>query len=194
MRRKKLQGLLAITLLLLCFASRVDAESEPVYDKAVYDPESKRYFMLLNLRAPPGTPYPRNEGLPWGEAERDARSRSYQGVQGRLAVVNTPEIHEFLLKTFRPDVETWIGLRYWCARRQLQSTDGAVHGRDAFKAWDPNWQQDVYACKSAVMNNPHEEQYMPVAYNPVSKGFRWIGKGWFKRYWAAFVEFPTGKP
>lgn len=187
----KTRILLAVLLLLFVASPAVAQTLKPVYDTPVYDAEAKRYFELVNARAPAGTPYPRAEGLNWGEANKAARAQVYKGVRGQLAIVDTVGIHFFLLETFHPDVETWIGLRYWCSNHTLQWVDGTFLKPGSFAAWDRNWNQDIYSCKSAAMGN--QPQYMPVAYSKMPN-FTWIGKGWFKRYYLYFVEFPTGKP
>jgi len=181
-----------VVCVLLATSCAATAQSPaPLYDKPVYDPDAKRYFALIKLRPPNGNPY--YEGMSWGEADADARSKSYNGVQGRMAIVDSVKVHEFLLTTFHANVPAWIGLRYWCNRRQAEWSDGKFLQPGGFQAWDPVWNQDVYSCKSAAVIKG--EQYMPVAYNSVSQGaFRWIGKGWTKHYLTYFIEFPTGAP
>jgi Lectin C-type domain len=166
----------------------------PIFDTPIYDPEAKRYFELVNATPPPGTPYPRNEGFDWDGAAADAAKHTFKGVQGRLAVIDAIEVHEFLLRNFRPDSEAWIGLRYWCTRHKLEWSNGQFMDPGAFNAWAEEWNRDMFTCKSGVnATNPNAEQFAPIAYSHVPE-FRWIGKGWSKRYLYYFVEFPTGKP
>jgi hypothetical protein len=154
-----------------------------LYDTPIYDPVSKSYFALAWAHK---TVY---RGTDWLTANAEARSREYKGIHGRLAVVDSLEIHEFLERTFHPNVDVWIGLRYWCQKKTLEWSNGRTAKR-SFQAWDVNWQQDIYACKSGDKNT----DFMPVAYTPTDKGFRWIGKGRHKEYFAYFVEFPTAHP
>lgn len=156
----------------------------------IYDPASKSYFEMVDgvksklISSGEGV----WEGPRWGEAYRFAQERVYKGVRGRLAIVKSFETHAFLLRTFHPDSEAWIGLRYWCKARQLQWSDGTTADGHSYKAWAKNWRQDVYACASSVPN-----EYMPVAYS-AAPSFQWIGKGINKRYYYFFVEYPTGHP
>jgi hypothetical protein len=152
-----------------------------LYDTPIYDPDSKSYFALI---------WARTENVyrayTWDMANKQAVTRQYKGVHGHLAVVDSVEVHEFLQHTFHTPCETWIGLRYWCGPRSLQWVDSHYWKPGSFAAWDANWKQDVYACAGG------KTDYMPVAYEPVAKGFRWIGKGVGKEYAAYFIEFPTG--
>jgi Lectin C-type domain len=156
-----------------------------LYDTPVYDAVSKRYFALYWARREA------YHGTNWQDSEQLARSHYYKGVQGRLAIVDTPEIHSFLLQTFHQPCEAWIGLRYWCDARTLQWSGGKKWTPGSFKAWAKQWKQDVYACNSKA---DHVVDYMPVAYSAAGNGFRWVGKGRVKEFFAYFVEFPTGKP
>src|SRR6185437_1006304 len=158
-----------------------------IYDKPIYDPDSKRYFALIWAHDPANNYLPTT----WGTAYNQALTREYKGVRGRLAIVDTLEVHSFLERTFHPNVDAWIGLRYWCGGKMLQWADGKTWAKGGFQAWDANWKQDVYACNSG---DGKGKEYMPIAYSAVDQGFRWIGKGWHKGYFAYFVEFPTGEP
>ncbi len=50
----------------------------------------------------------------WRVSSGLAAKRGFKGRQGRLAIVDSQEVHEFLRDTFRPDRSSWIGLRYFC--------------------------------------------------------------------------------
>jgi hypothetical protein len=154
-----------------------------VINKPAYDPVSKRYFELVSLEAA-------GDGT-WLKTEKFAEDQFFMGVHGRLAIVDSIEIHEFLLRTFRPNYSQWIwiGLRYLCRQRQLQWSDGSLWKVGSFEAWDTNWKQDIYFC--AGTDDPND--WAPVAYAP-TPNFRWIGKGRGKGYEWAFIEFPTGHP
>lgn len=146
----------------------------------VYNPASKSYFELVTLQSP----------LAWIHAAEAARMRVFKGVHGRLAIVRNIDTHDFLERTFHPNVPTWIGLRYWCRAHVLQWADGEIDKAGSFGAWDKNWKQDIYDCP---VGGPATD-YMAVAYSPIEDGFRWIGKGWTKVYSAYFTEYPTGHP
>lgn len=159
-----------------------DAAPGQLIGVPVYDPDSKHYFALMHV----GTePYP---GM-WDKVANAAKRQSYKGVRGRLAVVDSFEIHEFLLRTFKPSryQAIWIGMRYLCRAKKLEWSDGRIFQPGSFQAWDQNWKQDVYVCSER--NDPND--WAPVAYSPQ---FRWIVKGRHKQYDWYFVEFPTGHP
>ena len=191
--RFRLRMAIFFGLLVLTASGRSAHAQAPYYDIPVYDAEAKRYFMLVNARLP-GSVYPRNEGLTWELADREARARVYKGVHGRLAVVDSLEVHEFLLRTFHADVPGWIGLRYLCRTHRLLRADGSFMSASSFKAWDQEWKQDDGGCQGKLdaQQTVFGEQYMPIAYS--TPKFDWMAKGWQKRYLIYFVEFPTGHP
>jgi hypothetical protein len=154
-----------------------------LWDTPVYDAVSGRYFALIWAHK---NVY---QGVTWETAAAEAKSRSYKGARGGLAVVDTIEVHEFLERTFHPSDWIWIGLRYACATRTLLWADGKVW-KPGFSAWDANWKQDIYACSSG----DQATDFMPIAYSPVEKGFRWIGKGRHKGYYGYFVEYAVVQP
>ncbi len=147
----------------------------------VYDPVSKRYFAMMQSDT---------NAWMWLDVYRQARGRWYKGVQGRLAIVDTLEVHEFLLQHFRLKYfqDAWIGLRYLCKAHKLIWSDGQPYQPNGFEAWDKNWKQDIYFCNSGN-GNPNE--WAPIAYSPQ---FTWIGKGPSKGYQWYFMEYPTGHP
>lgn len=196
MVRRVLGSLLAILLLplawlpaLACPYERpipgVAAADGVLYDTPIYDPDSKRYFALVWAHRAD------DHGTNWATAYAAAKERQYKGALGRLAVVDSIEVHDFLLKTFHPPCEAWIGLRYWCTARSLEWANGVMVKPGSFQAWDREWRQDVAACASSGVQG---KEYMPVAYSKTEGGFRWIGKGIHKEYFAYFMEFPTGQP
>jgi len=194
MTRFRLRTVIPLTLFLLAAFGRSAHAQAPYYNIPVYDAEAKRYFMLVDARLP-GSVYPRNEGLTWEGADEEARARLYKGVHGRLAIVDSIEVHEFLLRTFHADVPAWIGLRYLCRTHRLLKADGSFMNASSFKAWDPVWNQDTGGCQGKLdtMRPVFGEIYMPVAYY-AHPTFDWVAKGWAKRYLLYFVEFPTGHP
>lgn len=185
-RRKYLLWVLA-SLMVIGSWHRVWAQDaaadygRPTYEKPMYDPVSKRYFELVGYWE-----------HPWREAVTDARKQVFMGVPGQLAVVDSLEIHEFLLRNFRTDQFTWIGYEYWCAAQALVDSNGQHIVKPDFQAWAPKWNPDPYACNDGVL--PKDRDYSPIAYTPVSQGFRWTGWGPAKHFHAYFVEFRTGHP
>jgi hypothetical protein len=173
--------MILVATILTGISSVARAVDVPMYGKPIYDPAAKKYFELIwafNLK--------------WKEADAVARTQQYLGAQGRLAIVDNIEVHEFLLRTFRPNEITWIGLRYWCGAQSLEDSMGKRTTQPEFQAWAPQWRADPYACNGGVLAK--DQEYSPVAYTPVDKGFRWTGWGGAKVFNAYFIEFPTGHP
>lgn len=174
---------LLVVLISMTYAAHAQQPPDQRIGLPVYDPVSKRYFALM--RADPA-----NWGTMWGAVARQAERQTYKGVRGRLAIVDSVDVHEFLLRTFHPNQYqyVWIGLRYLCGPKKLEWSDGRMLQPGSFQAWDPNWKQDIYACNS----NPGDRtEWAPVAYSPQ---FKWIVKGLHKGYDWYFIEFPTGQP
>lgn len=145
----------------------------------IYDPGSKRYFVMMHTSGQ-GT---------WDKVYAEARGLAYKGVQGRLAIVDSFEVHDFLLthwplKYFE---DAWIGLRYLCRARKLVWSDGKAFNPMEFAAWDKVWKQDIYFCGD--IHDPND--WAPIAYSPQ---FTWIAKGRHKGYQWYFMEYPTGHP
>ncbi|WP_299614801.1 C-type lectin domain-containing protein [Pelagibius sp.] len=154
-------------------------------DPPIYNPASKSYFQLLTTTGGQGY---------WGSALEQARAQVFKGVRGRLAVVDTSETHEFIMKQFDMSNPIWIGLRYWCSFRMLEwvglrpySPTDPGH----FHQWHPQWARHGQGC---VPGSSGPRAYMGVYYQPLGKQTaRWqaarAGKG-FSLY---LVEFPTGE-
>jgi len=182
--------LLSLAAVLTIIGSTFAATAEEVgYNTPVYDPVAKRYFAIVDGHNPQDI----YRGINWIHAYAQAQTREFHGVRGRLAIVDSLEVHEFLMRTFRPKSETWVGLRYMCLAHKLETSAGRALAKNSFQAWDPNWNQDSYHCNQPEEAKP-QDKFEPVAYTPVDKGFRWIVKGWGKEYFAYFIEFPTGQP
>ena len=182
---------IVVGLIIAGFARTALAQDVPIesYDvKPVYDPVAKRYFAYM-----PSNPDHVQWRDGWEWVDKMAKHLVFHGVHGRLAIVDTLEVHEFLLRTFHPkytDGPAWFGLHYLCNERQLQWSDGHFWKPGDFQAWDAQWNQDIYFCSGAAV---HPGTFAPIAYEP-APNFRWIGKGSGKGYEMAFVEFPTGGP
>ena len=102
-----------------------------LYDTPIYDPGSKSYFALI---------WARRENIyrafTWAMADKQAATREYKGVHGRLAIVDTVEVHEFLERTFHTPCETWIGLRYWCGPQKLQRQDSPNYNQTQLNSYN----------------------------------------------------------
>jgi hypothetical protein len=183
-------GRIFLLLFLVAGLARSAAASDPqnvfegqLVGVPVYDPGSKRYFALERPQLEP------QQFTMWPAVEKQAEDQSYKGVRGRLAIVDSAEVHEFLLRTFRPNQYQfiWIGMRYMCDQRKLVTVDGRTVPQGGFLPWDKNWHPDPYACKD---HNRQPEDFAPVAYTPNMKS--WIILGRDKGYPWYFIEFPTG--
>lgn len=184
-------ALAVIAGMLVVLAARAVAAA-PLYDTPVYNPDTKSYFELVLIRTTKYS-YRNSPDVNWPQAFELAKSRSYKGAQGRLAVVRDLATHEFLMRTFKTETPTWIGLRWWCADHKLQFVDGKMWSRGTFQAWDAKWDHSgVQRCEE--YQSYKKPEFMPVAYSPVQEGFRWFAQGWHKAYYAYFVEYPTGHP
>lgn len=167
--------------LVIAGAARADDSLGTPTGIPIYDPVSKHYFALMDsVKA--------NWGTMWRKVYQQARGHWYKGAQGRLAIVDTFEKHDFLLTHFPLKYwqDAWIGLRYFCEAKKLQWVSGRQWKRGSFEAWATPWNQDPVMCTA---HTPTE--YAPVAYNPK---FQWIAKGENKGYDWYFIEYPTGHP
>ena len=169
------------------------AAAEPLYDTKVYNPEGKSHFELVRNQQ-----VGRSISIRWAAARRLAQQRTFKGVRGRLAVVKSRQVNDFLRQTFRPERATWIGLRYLCRFNKLQWVTGEVNPNTGYANWDLIWNHngsrgstlgrlDKTKCEKVV----HE--YWPVHYWGINHGFRWNANGTIKEFDTFFVEYPTGK-
>jgi len=150
----------------------------------VYNPQAKRYFAFMRAVTEP------QSMTMWDSVEKQAEGQFFKGVRGRLAIVDSIEVHDFLLRNFHPNQYqfVWIGLRYFCKTKKLEWSDGRVMQPGSFRMWDKPWYRDAYTCSDR--NNPKE--YAPVAYT--AEMHSWIASGRHKGYDWYFIEWPTGKP
>jgi len=173
--------------------------SQGLYNKKVYNAETKSYFELYSSDAsdPKWKDNVRDFGhIKWQQANELVRKRWFKGVRGRLAVVKSRQTHEFLKKNFRPNGPAWIGLRYWCRFRKLQWVTGEIHKLNAFQAWGPVWNiagaaphknKGIAGCSAA------KRDFLPVHYWRMQDGFFWNANARLKEWNQVFIEYPTGK-
>ncbi len=189
--------IIAIGALTLNISAPVNAE--PVYNKPVYNPTSKSYFELYSPDAddPKKRPVSISGGIEWIHAARIAHKKSFRGTRGRLAIVNTQQIHEFLRDTFDPAGAVWIGLRYWCRYNKLQWVNGKFHPFDGFHKWGRHWNQNaaqpLQGPKPPYCPRSHKKATLGVHYWGTNHGFFWNANGTYKQFNALFIEYPTGK-
>lgn len=173
-------------LLSICLVSAAMAQEAPpsaLIGTPVYDPQAKRYFEVVRLGV--------GEHSTWTGSARDVGTLVYEGVHGRLAIIDSLEVHEFLLRTFHLGIynPAWIGLRYLCSKKQLQWVDGRLWKPGEFQAWNTPFTQDPFFCSG--VNDPSD--WAGVHYTP-PPNFMWMATGSGKGFEFAIVEFPTGKP
>ena len=155
-----------------------------LFDVPVYDPYSKSYFELRHNLAGGGT-YVAN----WSVADRIARSKSYKGVRGRLAIIRSMEANNFILKTFKPPNETYIGLRMICSEGfKLFWVNGKILSRKDYQNWGRMWHypNTYLPCRGA-------SKYGGVVYNRLEGRPRWYVIAPAHATVAFLVEYPTGK-
>jgi hypothetical protein len=179
----------ALLLLCLLYAGSVWAAEGPVPSAPVYNPSSKSYFQLFSDNHDPGS---------WLGARKRAGMKSFKGVRGRLAVIESAETHNFVLRAFnltQNKFQVWIGLRYWCSAHLLQWESGpAFSPTDSghFKIWHTKWsrnsENDCSFAESRVVG------FAPVYYRTIGNVTRWQAVGAAKQFGYYLVEYPTGKP
>jgi len=113
--------------------------SEPVLHEG-----TGSYYQLVRDQSRQST-----AGLSWDAAAEQARKLRHEGRRGRLAVVDSRALQDWLLERWEPGVlgwggNIWIGLRYWCDYRRMTWSDGTEHPFSAFAVWDRPW----YATRS----------------------------------------------
>ena len=132
----KSKTLLRILITIFILANTVNAQADttrrsPSEDGTFtagpyYNSATGSYFELI-----------RNDNNSWNEAEIVATNHSYKNTAGRLAIIDRPETHRFLVKNFAFLQETWIGLRFFCEQSSLIWSDGIGHRGNTFSNWSP---------------------------------------------------------
>jgi hypothetical protein len=112
---------------------------------------------------------------------------THKGARGRLAKVDSKELHAFLRERLSPQQRSkaWIGLRYYCNYHVSMWNDGTRLNRTDFQIWSPHWAAGTYAqCVGA-------DGFYPAYYLGPEEGFMWALTGSKKHYNEMYVEFPT---
>ena len=126
-------GTFVVVLIPFVMAGTTALSAAKPGDPPIYNPASQSYFQLLAQTTVKQT---------WRDARKAALSKTFKGVRGRLAVIDRPETHQFILRNFEVKKPMWIGLRYWCGFRMLEWNGLRPYspgdpGR--FQAWPPQW-------------------------------------------------------
>ena len=183
-KARALSGAFVVMLVALCMAGTTAFSAAKPGDPPIYNPASKSYFQLLEQTT---------QKHSWRFAYTAALSRTFKGVRGRLAVIDRPETHQFLLQNFDLSHEVWIGLRYWCRYRMLQWNDLRPYSPGDpghFQAWHPQWYRNTPLCGELSK----EKGYKPVYYQPLSeRNARWQASSHAKFFPRFLVEYPTGE-
>jgi hypothetical protein len=186
-------GRLALGIVLWLVLAGV-AAAGPLYDTPVYHPGTESYFELVNIR----TQYPNKFGRDatgWHKVVKLASQRAYRGRRGRLAVVKSKEVNDFLRDTFKPDRSAWIGLHYICKEKRLVWVTGEPLTKHSYQNWGKVWNAAGAdpSGKRRVKNCNNYANKWPVHYWRVDEGFHWNANGSFKHQRAFFVEYPAPK-
>jgi hypothetical protein len=192
---------LALAAAILCIGYATSASAEMLLNQPVYNEETKSYFELYTPDLNKVREHENIYGLSWRAALRLAQKLEFHGVKGRLAVIKTRSLHEFLKETFKPDMEVWIGLRYWCKFNKLQWIDGDLWKRGDFSLWGKVWDQEAIKPTQAGTGEARNDcatqgsgQFLGVHYWRREWGYYWNANGYDKHFNLMFVEYQTGKP
>ena len=150
--------------------------------KFAYDPVSGSHFEYVRR------PYGSIGGNTWKATRKRVSHRSYKGIPGRLAVVKTKRIHEFLNKNFKI-TEAWIGLRYYCSSKKLFWVTGEVLKRGTdFEIWHRQWYRNPEV-RCSTKGIP----YMPVYYKRQGLRVLWQASGPNKGLHGYIIEYPSNR-
>ena len=152
----------------------------------IYSPLTQSYFELRDDNLPPDA-Y-------WWTADKRARAARFKGVQGRLAVIRSPEVHQFLEENGLIRDYTWIGLRYFCYSRKLLWSSGDRHRNSDFNNWARPWYNSSVTTCGNEGTSSEINGSMGVFYIGTSAGFRWRAAGYEKFFVNYLIEYPTGAP
>lgn len=160
----------------------VETMSEPVYN-----PASKSYFQLV---------HDRSRSYRWDRAQKEAAKKVFKGARGRLAVIDSLETHQFVLRNFDIRSErtnVWIGLRYWCPVQMLQWEGNRLFSPtdpEKFRAWHTPWHRLRHFCQDV---RTRQHGYMAAYYRTINGITQWQAVGIAKGFHYYLVEFPTGE-
>ncbi len=153
-------------------AAENGAAAEPVYNGA-----TKSYFQLVTV--------PARRTVRWNSARAQARGMVFNGVRGRLAVVDSAEIMEFVRDNFEVAEPTWVGARLLCKPRKLLWENAKIQQRSDYARWHERWASSARQCPAV--------RYMPLFLTAEREGFYWRASEPRQGLKYALVEFATGK-
>ncbi len=150
----------------------IGAAAEPVYNGA-----TKSYFQLVTV--------PADRTAMWHSARARARGMVFNGVRGRLAVVDSAEIMVFVRDNFEVTGATWVGARFICKPRKLLWENAKIQDRGDYARWHQRWATSARQCPKV--------RYMPLFLTAERAGFYWRASEPRQGLKYALVEFATGK-
>lgn len=156
------------------------ATAKPLVNTPVYNPDSKSYMELVQDLTTNGT-----QGPNWGGAVNIAKTRYFKNVQGRLAVINSPQTDLFIATTFRTEHPTWFGLYYDCGDKKLKWSASDANPNITYKNFDP---QSWNIAHNGILC-PNGMDIMP---GLIFEGKHWALQLTTKNYNYFIVEYPTG--
>lgn len=137
-----------------------------------YNSATQSYFELVRINA-----------ASWDAAHMAAANRKYKKTSGRLAVINRPETHMFIVKNFLFTEDTWLGLRFFCEDSKLEWADGPSHKAARFSYWRAGAEHTDLSCPQTGYLATHINR----------NAFDWDLGTWEKRANFSLVEYPTGR-
>jgi hypothetical protein len=171
-------------------AKESPANDKDRFNKPIYNPETKSYFEYFITAQALG----RSADYWWGEAKQLAQTRSFHGVRGRLAIVKTKETNDFIVKHFRPENGTWIGLQYLCHINELRWADGEFWPRTGYQNWYQPWNIQGPSPRGGELYRCAGTDAMGVHYWGQEGGYKWNANHPAKKFYNMILEYPTGKP
>ena len=162
------------------------------YNKPIYNPETKSYFE--NYNPAPDLVYDPDYIYDWLQSKVIAEGRTFHGVRGRLAVVKNKETNDFIVKHFKPDNGTWIGLEYMCDDRILRWSTGEIWPLSGYQNWGRPWNIEGTSPYGRVRSSCTSLNPMGVHYWGSEAGYKWNANGGAKKFGYMIIEYPTGKP
>ena len=137
-----------------------------------YSSSTKSYFELI-----------RNNGKTWSEAQSLASTHKFKNTSGRLAVIDRPGVHRFLVGKFAFLQDTWIGLRFFCENSTLIWTNGNGGKGSYFSNWSQTTPKTNLSCP--------QTGYLYTFIN--QNAFDWDLGTWQKTANYTLIEYPTGR-
>jgi hypothetical protein len=166
---------------------------ETRFNRPIYNPGTKSYFeYVINIG---GKEYGGSRGVGWEQAKSYAETKTFHGVRGRLAVIKNKEANDFIVKHFKPEDGTWIGLRYFCDLHALQWVTGEIWPLTAYANWGRPWNVEGTKSTNVVRSSCLKfAPWMGVHYWGAETGYKWNANGTGKYFEYMIIEYPTGKP